>query len=84
MRIGAVVVNFNGLADTRACLASLRSCGIKDLRIIVIDNASTDGSAEALKQETDAQRIANDRNLGFGAAVNQGSAPRSRPAAGGH
>ena len=44
-----VVLNWNGLTDTRACLESLRQLNYADHRIIVVDNGSTDGSVDALR-----------------------------------
>jgi len=48
--IGVVVVNWNGYADTVACLVSLLAAEPGPARIVVVDNASTDGSAAALAQ----------------------------------
>ncbi len=68
-----ILVNWN----TRALLLqSLRAlpAATGDLRteIIVVDNASTDGSVEALAQElAPTQVICNDRNVGFATANNQ-------------
>jgi GT2 family glycosyltransferase len=39
-----VIVNWNGLRDLRDCLASLRDCRYHGLRVIVVDNGSTDAS----------------------------------------
>jgi N-acetylglucosaminyl-diphospho-decaprenol L-rhamnosyltransferase len=47
--------------------------GGERLEIIVVDNASSDGSAEMVQREfPDVQLIANAANRGFGAAANQG------------
>src|SRR5439155_4528492 len=53
-RLSVVILNWNGLADTRAALASLARCAIPpgwsvDLR--VVDNGSTDGSVDAVRRE---------------------------------
>ena len=47
--IYAVLVNYNGWADTLECLESLVRCRYAKLRIIVCDNGSSDGSVERLK-----------------------------------
>ena len=48
--LDVVIVNWNGGALVEACVASLaRAAGALDLRVVVVDNASTDGSAEALE-----------------------------------
>jgi N-acetylglucosaminyl-diphospho-decaprenol L-rhamnosyltransferase len=48
--LDVVIVNWNGGALVEACVASLaRAAGAMDLRVVVVDNASSDGSAEALE-----------------------------------
>ena len=42
-----VVPNHNGLADTEACLASLEALDYPREQVVVVDNASTDGSRSA-------------------------------------
>ena len=48
--ICAVVVNWNGWRDTIACVDSLLALGNPPLRIVLCDNASTDGSVSELTQ----------------------------------
>jgi GT2 family glycosyltransferase len=48
--VGVVVVNWNGEAETLACLQSLVAAAPPPGRIVVVDNASRDGSVEALKR----------------------------------
>jgi N-acetylglucosaminyl-diphospho-decaprenol L-rhamnosyltransferase len=69
-----VIVTYNSVAITPRCIESLLgSRGIDEMRITVVDNASVDGCAETLAQMfPDLEVIANDRNLGFAAAVNKG------------
>lgn len=45
-----VLLNWNGWRDTLACLESLGGLEGDDFYVIVVDNASTDGSFEALQQ----------------------------------
>jgi len=47
--IYAVVLNWNGYEDTAKCLASLRHATFSNLKIVLVDNGSTDGSAELLE-----------------------------------
>ena len=49
--VGIIVLNWNGLEDTRACLQSLFHLDGAACRIYVVDNGSTDGSVEALGKE---------------------------------
>ncbi len=49
-RVGVVVINWNGLADTLVCLESLVAADPAPARIVVVDNGSTDGTVEALVQ----------------------------------
>jgi GT2 family glycosyltransferase len=39
-----VIVNWNGMADLRDCLGSLRDCRYPGMRVIMVDNGSTDNS----------------------------------------
>ena len=67
-----VVVNWNRKELLRACLASLaRQVGVP-FETIVVDNGSTDGSAEMAAAEFPARVIRNSENRGFCAANNQG------------
>lgn len=70
--LDVVVVSHNARADLEACLRSLAAAPPKGLgRVFVVDNASTDGSAEAVSRGWPAVTLmALDRNVGFGAANN--------------
>lgn len=70
--LSVIVVNFNTREVTCECLTALdrEMNGIR-AEIFVVDNASSDGSVEAIRQSFPAvQVIENRRNLGFGAANN--------------
>jgi GT2 family glycosyltransferase/glycosyltransferase involved in cell wall biosynthesis len=75
-----VIVTWNGAELTRRCLDSiLQDPGRPAVEIVVVDNASTDRTAELLdRYEADfpgtVRSIRNADNRGFGAAVNQGLA----------
>lgn len=43
-RVDVLVLNWNGWQDTLACLASLQLQGYPSFKLLVADNASTDGS----------------------------------------
>ena len=70
--LAIVIVSFNARADLEACLASLAAHppGVSH-EIVVVDNASIDGSVEAARA-AGARVIALDRNVGFAAANNAG------------
>jgi GT2 family glycosyltransferase len=73
--IGVVVVNWNGWRDTLQAHESLLRSEHRDLTLIVIDNASSDGSAEEIAQHAPtAELIRSPRNLGFAGGCNLGIA----------
>jgi GT2 family glycosyltransferase len=73
-RVSVIIVSYNNAGLTRACIESvLRNSVHPNLELIVVDNASTDGSVEML-QSTDDPRVRllfNEKNAGFAAANNQ-------------
>ena len=76
-KVSVVVVTYNNLEFTRACLASLdEHTNYDNLEIIVVDNASADGSPAFLKNwasvGSNRKLILNEDNRGFAAANNQG------------
>ena len=72
MRYSVVIPVLNQLHYTKQCVASLRASGVPAEAILVIDNASTDDTAQWLSQTTDARSIHNAVNLGCGGAWAQG------------
>ena len=68
--IAVVVVNYNTREFLRSCLSAvLRE---KPSEVIVVDNASSDGSVEMLKASYPGVFLhENRRNIGYGAAANQ-------------
>lgn len=75
-KVSAIIVNWNGKDVTAGCVQSLLDQDYPDVEIIVSDNGSSDGSIDFLQERfsTSIRLIENDRNLGFGAAVNRGLA----------
>jgi GT2 family glycosyltransferase len=73
MKLGVVVLNWNGMDVTPRCLESiLRSSSSPD-QIVVVDNASTDGSADLIRgRYPQVVLIVNDSNLGFAEGNNVG------------
>ena len=76
MDVSVIIVNWNTKELLRDCLSSVyEHAGDIDYEIIVIDNASTDGSAEMVKNDfQQVILIDNSCNRGFAAANNQGMA----------
>jgi len=74
--LSIVIVNWNTREMLRDCLASVHeSEGGRAAEVIVVDNASDDGSAEMVAAEfPQAVLIRNTENRGFAAANNQGFA----------
>ena len=72
-KVSICIVNFNALDQTLACVKSIESLSIEISReIILVDNASSGSSVDALRQEFPKIRfIINSRNLGFASANNQ-------------
>lgn len=70
-RIAVIVVNFNGGAMLLRCLESIRTQSLQPSRVIVIDNASSDGSAvAAAKTFPEFTIMTFTKNCGFAAANN--------------
>ncbi|NWF93033.1 MAG: glycosyltransferase family 2 protein [Syntrophaceae bacterium] len=72
--VSVVIVSHNGFELTHACVSSiLRNTHEVSYEIIVVDNASTDGTPQSLLQMFPSTRvIVNNVNIGYGAACNQG------------
>ncbi len=70
-----IIPVFNKLDLTRQCLTALASLTtMPDYEVIIVDNASTDGTAEFLAGlGGDVQVIRNPENYGFAIACNQGA-----------
>lgn len=71
-QVSAVVVSYNTRKLLERCLLDLRSqAGVEDLQIVVVDNASEDGSAEMVRERfQDVELIRLDENAGFARANN--------------
>jgi GT2 family glycosyltransferase len=72
-RISVLIVNHNGKAYLPDCLASLEQQTCREqLEIIVVDNASTDGSVEWLANHPDIRLLKLAQNQGFAGGNNAG------------
>ena len=66
-----IIPNYNGLKFMEMCMSALEKQTYKDFEILVVDNGSTDGSVEWLK-ENEIPSIFLPENTGFSGAVNVG------------
>lgn len=64
---------YNQLDYTKQFIASLDRAEVDFSRIVAVDNGSTDGTREWLGQQGFGAVVLNERNLGCGAAWNQGA-----------
>jgi GT2 family glycosyltransferase len=70
--VSILITTFNSVKFIKRCLDSAQCQSYRPLEIIVVDNASTDGTRELLaKVGTGIKVIYNDTNAGFAAAQNQ-------------
>jgi GT2 family glycosyltransferase len=72
-KVGIVIVNWNLIDDTVACLESVYQMAYPAFEVLVVDNSSSDGSAERIAQAfPQIEQIVNAENRGFAIAANQG------------
>ena len=72
-QVTIVVVNWNRKADTLTCLDSLSNLTYPNLNILVVDNASEDGSPQAIAEAfPEIEQIRNAQNVRFAGGTNTG------------
>ena len=76
--ISTIIVNYNAGEFLRSCVDSLLNCPL-ETEVIVVDNASTDHSLDALAGLPNVQIIKNATNVGFATACNVGIRVASAP-----
>jgi len=70
-RVSVIVPNWNGKPYLKDCLLSVMAQTYPDFEVVLVDNGSTDGSAEFVAQRFPQVRIIrHDENLGFAASNN--------------
>ncbi|MDD3662105.1 MAG: glycosyltransferase family 2 protein [Candidatus Dojkabacteria bacterium] len=70
--VAVVIVNFNGINLLRKHLPTVLATRYEHFSVVVVDNASTDGSVEWLQAHyPQVSIIQNEKNLGFGRANNR-------------
>lgn len=74
-KVCVVILNWNGRDLTVACLKDLQKSDYPNVEFVVVDNGSTDGSAEAIgKAFPNVGMVRNSTNLGWAGGSNQGIA----------
>ena len=75
MKTSIIILTFNGLELNRKCLAALLAGTGGDFELVIVDNASRDGTVEFLRAQADPRIrvILNEENAGFAGGCNQGA-----------
>lgn len=72
-RVAIIILNWNGRDLTLDCLRSLSILDYPEYDIVVVDNASSDDSVQAIKSDfSEVHIVENDKNLGFSEGNNRG------------
>jgi GT2 family glycosyltransferase len=71
--VSLIAVNFNGAHLLDRFLAGVAGIDYEPLEVIVVDNASTDGSPAALERLEGVHAVLSSENLGFGRGCNLGA-----------
>lgn len=75
VKVSVIVVNFNGMPFLETCLRSVLNQNYPDFEVILVDNYSSDGSVDYVRQRfPDLLIVANEKNLGYAAGINSGIA----------
>jgi len=73
IKASVIILAWNGIAYLKPCLDAVLAQAYPDFEVIVVDNASTDGSADFVAEHYPQIRlIRNSQNLGFSAGNNIG------------
>ena len=73
MDVSIIIVNFNTKDITQKCIESIfQHTSDITFEIILVDNASSDGSVELFQKDNRINLVKSDANLGFGRANNLG------------
>src|SRR5665213_207369 len=75
-RVAIVIVTYNSASEIGGCLDALQ--GLSEVEVVVVDNASADTTGDEVALRG-ARLIANSKNSGFAAAVNQGVRATTAP-----
>lgn len=74
MDVSVIIINYNTCQMTSECIDCIfdKTAGVT-FEVILVDNASTDGSKEHFERDSRITYIYNEENLGFGRANNVGA-----------
>jgi GT2 family glycosyltransferase len=71
--VSVIVLNWNRCADTLDCLESLARLDYPNVRVILVDNASVDGTVAAVRERhPEVDVVENSENLGYAEGNNVG------------
>ena len=72
--LSIVIVNYNGLRFLQGCLTSIERFADTPHEVIIVDNASSDGSVEFIEKNFPGVRlVSSPENLGFSGGNNLGA-----------
>ena len=71
-QVTVVIPNYNGMKYLPRCLDSLARQTLKGMKVLVVENGSTDGSREFLQGRPEVSVLYQEENLGFAGGVNAG------------
>jgi GT2 family glycosyltransferase len=71
--VSLIAINHNGLDQVERFMTGVRSSSHQPLELIIVDNASTDGSAERYEACPEASVLRSVENLGYGRGCNLGA-----------
>lgn len=73
-KVSVIITNYNGKKYLKACIESLKNGTFKDFEIIFVDDGSSDGSAQFVRENfKDILVVALDKNSGLAIASNRGA-----------
>ncbi len=79
-QVSIIILNLNGQEHLARCLPSIEGQTYQNVEVILVDNGSSDGSIEYVRQTfPHVKIIANDHNTGFAKANNQGIIASNAP-----
>jgi len=72
-KVGVIILNWNGKEILEKCLDSLKKTDYDNMHVLVVDNASTDGSVDMVKKNYPWVEVLElDKNYGFAKGNNEG------------